>query len=120
MLPVPESRCDRLIGDPSFLARGVKKGISMFDDTTQRPCPRCGKSINWAATRCGHCWHSVKPLTHDEAASAAPLSSNYGEALRLAQTRDAGAIEALLNERDRLREEVVEAKTPSAASAPAG
>lgn len=87
----------------------------MFDDTTQRPCPHCGQAINWAATRCGHCWHAVKPLTHEEAVQAAAPYSNHGEALRLAQARDAGAIEALLNERDRLREEIVAARTGLAA-----
>ena len=88
----------------------------MFDDTTQRPCPHCDHAINWAATRCGHCWHAVQPLTRDEAISAATPFSNQGEALRLAQTRDAGAIEAVLNERDRLREEIAAARTSLAAT----
>jgi len=87
----------------------------MFDDTTQRPCPHCGQVINWAATRCGHCWHAVTPLTRDEAGQAATPYSNHGAALRLAQTRDADAIEALLNERDQLRVEVTEARTSLAA-----
>jgi hypothetical protein len=87
----------------------------MFDDTTQRPCPHCGRSINWAATRCGYCWLPVSPLTRDEAADAAIPYSNHGEALRLAKERDSAAIEALLNERDRLHEEAVETKTNLAA-----
>jgi hypothetical protein len=86
------------------------KEISMFDDTTQRPCPHCAKPINWAATRCGHCWHAVKPLTRDEAINASTPYSNHGEAQRLAQNRDSGTIEALLNERDRLRQEIAETK----------
>jgi hypothetical protein len=87
----------------------------MFDDTTQRVCPHCGRTINWAATRCGYCWLIVSPLTRDEAAGAAIPYSNRGEALRLTKERDSAAIEALLNERDRLREEAVEAKTTPAA-----
>jgi hypothetical protein len=82
----------------------------MFDDTTQRSCPHCAQSINWAATRCGHCWHSVKPLSPEEAAAVAAPYSNHGEALRLTRVRDAGAIEALLNERDQLRAESADAK----------
>jgi predicted amidophosphoribosyltransferase len=77
----------------------------MFDNTTQRPCPHCGRSINWAATRCGYCWLTVNPLTRDEAAQAELPCSNQREAFRLAKERDSSAIEALLNERDRLREE---------------
>ena len=87
----------------------------MFDNTIQRLCPRCGRSINWAATRCGYCWRTVSPLTRDEAAGAAIPYSNHGEALRLANERDSAAIEALLNERDRLHAEAGEAKTTLAA-----
>jgi len=83
----------------------------MFDDTTQRLCPDCGGSINWAATRCKHCWHIIKPLTQAEAAAIALPYSNEREALRLARERDSVGIEALLVERDRLREELAEAKT---------
>jgi hypothetical protein len=82
----------------------------MFDDTTQRPCTHCQQAINWAATRCGHCWRPVKALTQEEAAAAAAPYSNHAEALRLTRARDAGTIEALLNERDRLRAEIAGAK----------
>jgi hypothetical protein len=88
------------------------KETLMFDDTTQRSCPHCAQSINWAAIRCGHCWHSVEPLTKEAAAAVAAPYSNHGEALRLTRDRDAGAIEALLNERDRLRAEIAGAKGP--------
>jgi ribosomal protein L40E len=77
--------------------------IPMFDETTQRLCPHCGGSINWAATRCRDCWRTVSPLTREQAAAAAIPYSNHGEALRLVKTADAATIEALLNERDRLR-----------------
>ena len=30
-----------------------------------RPCPKCGRSIQTAASRCGHCWSSVPPLDAD-------------------------------------------------------
>jgi predicted amidophosphoribosyltransferase len=83
----------------------------MFDDTTQRLCPDCGGSINWAATRCKYCWHIVKPLNQAEAAAAAPPDSDQREALRLVRDRDSAGIEALLVERDRLREELAGAKT---------
>ena len=82
----------------------------MFELTTQRLCPHCGRSINWAATRCGYCWLTVSPLTPDQAVAGALPSSNHREALRLAQERDSAAIEALLNERDRLRAEAGEAR----------
>jgi predicted amidophosphoribosyltransferase len=77
----------------------------MFDTTTQRVCPHCGRSINWAATRCGFCWLTVSPLTPAEAASAAIPYSNHSEALRLVKERDSATIEALLVERDRLHAE---------------
>jgi hypothetical protein len=86
----------------------------MFDDRTPRVCPDCGGSINWAATRCMYCWHTVKPLTRDEAAAVAIPYSNHGEALRLVRDRDCAGIEALLVERDRLREELASAKTTRA------
>jgi predicted amidophosphoribosyltransferase len=86
----------------------------MFDDTTQRLCPDCRGSINWAATRCKYCWHTVKPLTQAEAAASAPPYSNHGEALRLMRERDSSSIEALLDERDRLREELAAARTTMA------
>ena len=82
----------------------------MFDDIDQRPCPHCGRSINCAATRCGFCWSLVTPEVFDEA--AIPYS-NHREAFRLAQNRDCAAIEALLDERDRLREEVAAAARPA-------
>ena len=88
---------------------------SMFDITTHRLCPHCGRSINWAATRCGYCWLTVSPLTRDEAASIANPYSNHGEALRLVRERDSGAIEALLEERDRLHAEARKAKPHLAA-----
>lgn len=83
----------------------------MFDETTQRVCPHCSASINWAATRCRECWLTVSPLTQAEAAATALPYSNHGEALRLVKTGDAAAVEALLNERDRLRGGVAEATT---------
>jgi hypothetical protein len=89
----------------------------MFDHATERLCPHCGRSINWAATRCGYCWLTVSPLTRDEAAGAALPYSNHGEALRLVKERDSAAIEALLNECDRLHAEAGEAKTILAAIA---
>jgi predicted amidophosphoribosyltransferase len=83
----------------------------MFDETTQRLCPHCGGSINWAAMRCRDCWRNVSPLTREEAAAIAIPYSNHGEALRLVRAGDATAVEALLNERDRLRGGVTEAPT---------
>lgn len=83
----------------------------MFDDTTQRRCPHCEAAINWAATRCKYCWHHVEPLTQAEAASAAIPYSNQREVLRLTREGNAPAVEQLLNERDRLREELADART---------
>jgi len=87
----------------------------MFDDTTQRLCPHCGGSVNWAAMRCRECWSFITPLTREEAAATTPPYSNHGEALRLVKAGDTTAIEALLNERDRLREGAAVAKTTRAA-----
>jgi hypothetical protein len=87
----------------------------MFDDTTQRECPHCGGGINWAATRCKCCWHIVKPLTRAEAKAIIIPYSNHGEALRLARERDSAGIEAVLDERDRLRAELAESKASLAA-----
>jgi hypothetical protein len=89
----------------------------MFDITTQRRCPHCGRSINWAATRCGYCWLTVSPMTLDAAASTAIPYSNHGEALRLVRGRDSAAIEVLPDERDRLHVEAREATTILAAIA---
>jgi len=83
----------------------------MFDNSTQRACPHCDRSMNWAAPRCGFCWRIVSPLTRNEAADAAIPYSNRGEALRLLRERDSDAIETLLNERDRLLAEARESKT---------
>lgn len=79
-----------------------REEILMFDETTQRLCPHCSAAINWAATRCRDCWRAVSPLTREEAAATAIPYSNHGEALRLVKAGDTTAIEALLNERDRL------------------
>ena len=91
----------------------------MFDDIDKRPCPHCGKAINEAATRCGFCWAAVTPVEAGHGTAAAP---NHREAFRLVEQRDCAAIEALLDERDRLREALAR-QDPAAAmrvgSAPA-
>jgi hypothetical protein len=76
----------------------------MLDEATPRPCPHCETAINWAATRCGHCWQHVTPLTKEQAIVAAGPHTNHREAQRLVRERDAATVEALLDERDRLRE----------------
>jgi hypothetical protein len=38
----------------------------MSDDTSAtRPCPKCSRTINAAATLCGYCWTRVAPVGAD-------------------------------------------------------
>jgi predicted amidophosphoribosyltransferase len=88
----------------------------MVDYISRRPCPQCGRAIADAATRCGYCWKLVTPLVREESGEAAAPHPNRREAIRLATERDCATIEALLDERDRRREEAAGTEMALAAS----